>query len=99
MSKAANNMALKFANLTTGSGKYQDALDRVEEAQQKFADTLDETEYKADVQPAIDNLRKLKEEALSEGSAYGDALAEYLENQIQQISRFTEEGTTTIQEG
>ena len=98
MSKAANNMATRFANLTTGSGKYKDALDIVEKAQQDFAASLNETEYKADVQPAIDDLTRLKEKALSEGSAYGDALAEYLENQIEQISRFTEEGTVSLSE-
>ena len=98
MAKAANNMAMRFANLTTGSGKYKDALDIVEKAQQDFAATLDETEYKADVQPAIDDLNRLKEKALKEGSAYGDALAEYLENQIERISRFTEEGTISLSE-
>ena len=98
MSKAANNMATRFANLTIGSGKYKDALDIVEKAQQDFAASLNETEYKAEVQPAIDDLTRLKEKALSEGSAYGDALAEYLENQIERISRFTEEGTISLSE-
>ena len=98
MSKAANNMTARFANLTTGSGKYADALKIVEDAQSKFADTLDETEYKTDVQPAIDDLIKLKEEALDEGTAYGDALAEYLENQIQRISNFTKEGGANLSE-
>ena len=98
MSKAANNMTARFANLTTGSGKYADALKIAEDAQSKFADTLDETEYKTDVQPAIDDLIKLKEEALDEGTAYGDALAEYLENQIQRISNFTKEGGANLSE-
>ena len=99
MSRAATTMATKFANLTTGSGKYQEAMDKVADAQEKFAANLEETEYKANVQPAIDDLVRLKEEALKEGGAYGDALAEYLENQIEQIANFTEQGTTTIQEG
>ena len=99
MSRAATTMATKFANLTTGSGKYQEAMDKVADAQEKFAANLEETEYKANVQPAIDDLVRLKEEALKEGGAYGDALAEYLENQIEQIANFTEEGATTIQEG
>lgn len=98
MIKAANNMAARFADLTTGSGKYQDALDKVEEAQQEFATTLNETEYKANVEPAIQDLIKLKQEALDEGSAYGDALAEYLENQIQRISNFTKEGGANLTE-
>ena len=98
MSKAANNMAARFANLTTGSGNYADALKIVEEAQNDFATTLNETEYYADVQPAIDDLVRLKEEALKEGTAYGDALAEYLENQIERISRFTEEGSISLSE-
>ena len=98
MIKAANNMATRFANLTTGSGKYQDALETVEEAQQEFANTLNETEYKANVEPAIQDLVKLKEEALDEGTAYGDALAEYLENQIQRISNFTQEGGANLTE-
>ena len=98
MSKAANNMAAKFANLTTGSGKYKDALEIVEQAQSNFANTLNETEYKADVEPAIQDLIKLKEEALDEGTAYGDALAEYLENQIQRISNFTSEGGANLTE-
>ena len=99
MSRAATTMATKFANLTTGSGKYQEAMDKVADAQEKFAASLEETEYKANVQPAIDDLVRLKEEALKEGDAYGNALAEYLENQIEQIANFTEQGTTTIQEG
>ena len=98
MSKAANNMAAKFANLTTGSGKYKDALEIVEQAQSNFANTLNETEYRADVEPAIQDLIKLKEEALDEGTAYGDALAEYLENQIQRISNFTSEGGANLTE-
>ena len=98
MAKAANNMAARFANLTTGSGKYKDALDIVETAQNKFADTLNETEYRAEVQPAINDLIRLKQEALDEGSAYGDALAEYLENQIQRISNFTQEGGANLTE-
>ena len=98
MAKAANNMAARFANLTNGSGKYKDALDIVEKAQNDFASSLDETQYQADVQPAIDDLIRLKEEALDEGSAYGDALAEYLENQIQRISHFTEEGGANLSE-
>ena len=98
MIKAANNMATRFANLTTGSGKYQDALETVEEAQQEFANTLNETEYRANVEPAIQDLTKLKEEALDEGTAYGDALAEYLENQIQRISNFTQEGGANLTE-
>ena len=98
MSKAANNMAARFADLTNGSGKYKDALDIVEKAQSDFASSLNETQYKADVQPAIDDLIRLKEEALDEGSAYGDALAEYLENQIQRISNFTTEGGANLTE-
>lgn len=98
MSKEANNMAARFANLTTGSGKYADALKIVEKAQDNFAATLNETQYKANVQPAIDDLTRLKEEALEEGTAYGDALAEYLENQIEKISRFTEEGSISLSE-
>ena len=98
MSKAANNMAARFANLTTGSGKYKDALDIVEKAQQDFATSLNETEYRANVQPAIDDLVKLKEEALEEGTAYGNALAEYLDNQIARISNFTEEGAANLTE-
>ena len=98
MAKAANNMAMRFANLTNGSGKYKDALDIVEKAQDSFASSLDETQYYADVQPAIDDLIRLKEEALNEGSAYGDALAEYLENQIQRISNFTTEGGANLTE-
>ena len=98
MAKAANNMALRFANLTTGSGKYKEALDIVEEAQTNFANTLNETQYHADVQPAIDDLTRLKEAALNEGTAYGNALAEYLDNQIQKISHFTEEGTVSLTE-
>ena len=98
MAKAASNMAQKFANLTSEGSDYAKALDAVEEAQQDFASTLDETQYEADVQPAIDELTRLKEAALSEGGAYGDALAEYLENQIQRISRFTEESSANLSE-
>ena len=98
MAKAASNMAQKFANLTSEGSDYAKALDTVEEAQQDFASTLDETQYEADVQPAIDELTRLKEAALDEGGAYGDALAEYLENQIQRISRFTEESSANLSE-
>ena len=91
-------MAIRFANLSDESGEYAEIMEDVETAQQNFAATLDETEYKANVQPAIDELTRLKEEALSEGSVYGNALAEYLENQIQHISRFTQEGTVSLSE-
>ena len=98
MIKQSNNMVARFANLTTGSGKYADALKVVEKAQDDFANTLNETEYKADVQPAIDDLIRLKEEALEEGGAYGNALAEYLDNQIQRITNFTKEGSANLTE-
>ena len=98
MIKQSNNMVARFANLTTGSGKYADALEIVEKAQDNFADTLNETEYRAEVQPAIDDLIRLKEEALQEGGAYGDALAEYLDNQIQRIANFTKEGSANLTE-
>ena len=98
MIKQSNNMVARFANLTTGSGKYADALEIVERAQDNFADTLNETEYRAEVQPAIDDLIRLKEEALEEGGAYGDALAEYLDNQIQRIANFTKEGSANLSE-
>lgn len=98
MIKQSNNMVARFANLTTGSGKYADALKIVEKAQDNFADTLNETEYRAEVQPAIDDLIRLKEEALQEGGAYGNALAEYLDNQIQRIANFTKEGSANLTE-
>ena len=96
MSEAAKDMATRFADLSSDSGEYGQALKTVEEAQDHFAATLNETQYKADVQPAIDNLNKLKEAALEEGGAYGQALSEYLENQIARISNFTQEGAENI---
>ena len=95
---AAKNMATRFANLTASGGEYANALSIVEEAQDNFAASLDETQYRADVEPAIQDLTRLKEEALSEGSAYGDALAEYLDNQIAKISNFTKEGGANLSE-
>ena len=95
---AAKNMATRFANLTASGGEYANALSIVEEAQDNFAASLDETQYRADVEPAIQDLTRLKEKALSEGSAYGDALAEYLDNQIAKISNFTKEGGANLSE-
>lgn len=96
MIKEAKTLALRFEDLSSESSEYSEALEIVTEAQDTFAATLDETQYETDVQPAIEELERLKEAALDEGSVYGSALAEYLETQIQQIARFTEEGSVSI---
>ena len=98
MIKEAKTLALRFENLSSESSEYSQALDTVTEAQDNFAATLDETQYETDVAPAIEQLESLKEAALDEGSVYGSALAEYLETQIQQIARFTTEGSVNITE-
>ena len=96
MAKEAKILATRIANLSDDSSDYAEVIEEVAQAQDNFAATLDETQYEADVQPAIDELERLKQAALDEGTVYGSALAEYLENQIQQIVSFTEEGSISI---
>ena len=98
MTAESNKLLSNFKNLTVGNKKYTESLKTVERAQEDYADSLNETQYKTDVQPAIDELNRLKESAENMGTAAGDAVAEYLQNQIAQISRFTEEGSISITE-
>ena len=94
----ADTLVQNFEKLINSNSKYTEALKLVEKEQDKFATTVNETEYKANIQPAINDLIHLKEEALEKGTTYGDALAEYLENQIQRISNFTKEGGANLSE-
>ena len=96
MMKAAENMAHKFDAYAKSNGAYQTALKGAEEAQDKYADTLDKAQYQADIKKHIESLKQLKVEAENMGTAYGDALAQYINNKIEQIENFTERGSQSL---
>ena len=98
MTSESKKLLNSFNNLTVNNNKYKNSLETVADAQEKFADTLNETEYKAEVQPAINSLNELKRQAESMGTTAGDAIAEYLENQIAKISNFAQEGGASLSE-
>lgn len=96
MINEANQLTTMFANLSEEGSAYSKAIQNVSKYQEEFADTLDKSEYKTKVQPAIDELYRLRDEADKIKSSYGKSLTEFYDNQIAQIENFTQDGSQNI---
>ena len=96
MISEANQLTTMFANLSEEGSAYSKAIQNVSKYQEEFADTLDKSEYKTKVQPAIDELYRLRDEADKIKSSYGKSLTEFYDNQIAQIENFTQDGNQNI---
>ena len=89
MQSQANSLVQEFDNLTREGGKYATAMEQVESAQDKFASSLDASEYAQNTEGALRTLNSLLKEYEGNTTAYGQAVTEYLTNQIEKIKNFT----------
>ena len=98
MQEQAQVLIQEFDNLTREGGEYATAMKKVEDAQDQFASSLDASEYAKNTEGALRTLNSLLKEYENNTSAYGQAVTEYLTNQITKIEKFTEEGTISLTE-
>lgn len=98
MQSQANTLVQEFDNLTRAGGEYATAMEQVESAQDQFASSLDASEYAKNTESALNTLNSLLKEYEGNTTAYGQAVTEYLTNQIEKIKNFTEEGATSLTE-
>lgn len=98
MQSQANLLVQEFENLTREGGEYSKALEQVETAQDKFASSLDVSEYTKNTESALSTLDALLNKYKDDTTAYGQAVREYLENQIEKIKAFPQEGSVSLTE-
>ena len=98
MQEQAQVLIQEFDNLTREGGEYATAMKKVEDAQDQFAASLDASEYTKNTEGALRTLNSLLKEYENNTSAYGQAVTEYLTNQITKIEKFTEEGAISLTE-
>ena len=98
MQSQAKSLVQEFDNLTREGSKYATAMEQVESAQDKFASSLDVSEYAKNTEGALNTLNSLLKEYEGNTTAYGQAITEYLTNQIEKIKNFTEEGSMSLTE-
>ena len=98
MHQQAQVLIQEFDNLTREGSDYSIAMKSVEEAQNQFAASLDASEYADNTKDALTTLDALLKQYEHDTTAYGQAVAEYLQNQINKIQKFTEEGTVSLTE-
>ena len=98
MQDQADTMLSTFDNLTREGGDYQKAMEDVAKAQESFASSMDPSEYANKTRKALSSLDKLYQQYAKDTSTYGQAVAEFLQNQIDQIEKFPEEGSITLAE-
>ena len=95
MISKARDLSTEFVNLTEKGGDYNKVMEQVAEAQEKFGENLDATAYEKVADEAVEDLRNIQKE-IDKTSSYAPALTEFLDNQIAQIEKFTEEGAVNI---
>ena len=99
MQNQAQLLIQEFDNLTHKGSDYATAMESVEKAQNQFASSLDASEYAKNTEDALETLNSLLKQYEGNTTAYGQAISEYLQNQIDKIQKFTEEGSVSIAEG
>ena len=98
MQEQVRNLIQQFDDLTYEDSAYATAMEEVEAAQDQFASSLDVSEYAKNTENALTTLNNLLEQYEGDTTAYGQAVTEYLTNQIARIKKFTEEGTVSLTE-
>lgn len=93
----SNKLSNEFANLTAKGTDYDQAMEKIAEAQEKFGENLDTAAYDRAAEDVVDDLNRIKD-SVDSTSTYGQALTEFLDNQIAQIKNFTEEGEVSVSE-
>ena len=98
--KAANELAAHFSAFTSEGSDYAKVMDQVAKAQDAYAVSLDAGAYEQaanDATSAIEQMRqKLVDEGVDLETGYGKALSEFLDNEINKIRDFTEEGAANL---
>ena len=98
MQEQARVLIQEFDNLTAEGGDYATAMASVEEAQNKFAQSLDASEYADGTKDALTTLNNLLQTYRDRTDAYSQSVADFLENQIARIQNFsTESGISLTQ--
>ena len=98
MQEQVRNLIQQFDDLTYEDSAYATAMEEVEAAQDQFASSLDASEYAKNTENALTTLNNLLKEYEDNTTAYGQAVTEYLTNQIARIKKFTEEGAVSLTE-
>lgn len=91
----SQELATKFENLTEKGSEYDQVMSDIAEAQEKFGENLDADAYEKAADSAVESLEKIKDE-FDSSTSYGQALTQFLDNQIAQISDFTKEGVVNV---
>ena len=94
----AESFATKLGDITAEGSDYSIAMEGAAEAQEHFADTLDVGEYVRETADEIEKLENLKSKYEDSNEAYAQALTEHLNNQIEKIKNFTQEGAVSLSE-
>ena len=95
----ANKLADHFSVLTSEGSDYYKVMDKVAEAQDNYAATLNKTEYDKAANDAVNSLQSIRDELgknVDLSSGYGQAISEFLDNEINKIRDFTEEGAANL---
>ena len=98
MQKEVNKLLTEFDNLTIANSEYSEAMKKVEEEQSNFSKTLDKAKYLKNTKGALEDLEALYDKYVDKSDTYSQAVAEFLNNQIEKIKNFTEEGAVSLTE-
>ena len=98
--KAAHDLADGFSILSDEGGDYYDVLKDINDAQLDYAQTLDKDTYDAFAEGAVDRLNKIRDtlgEQIDLTQGYGKAIDEFIQNEIDKVTKFTQEGGVNLQ--
>ena len=89
MQEQARILVQEFDNLSAEGSDYANAMKEVENAQNQFAESLDASEYTKNTENALRTLDSLMSQYAGKTDAYSQAIAEYLQTQMDKIRGFT----------
>ena len=89
MQEQARTLVQEFDNLSAEGSDYANAMKEVENAQNQFAESLDASEYTKNTENALRTLDSLMSQYAGKTDAYSQAIAEYLQTQMDKIRGFT----------
>lgn len=95
-----DKLTTAFSNLSSENSEYSKILKDITDAQDKYAESLNKTEYDAAAKDAKERIEALKASLgkdmdLTQG--YGKAVSDFLENEIHKIENFTKDGAANLQ--
>ena len=99
--KAAEEFAGHFKSLTKEGGDYYKVLQDIEKAQDDYATTLDKDTYDSFATSAVDRLNAIRDqlgENIDLTQGYGKAIDEFINNEIEKVTKFTQEGAVNLKQ-